>query len=135
MKLTKKVSETLHENRLRSASEIDKAAICRKEDFFTEKSLLINEAYEVSFSNSQGFPKCFCPDFAINFLPCKHMFAIFEKYADILWEHLPLWYRDSVFLTLDEDTIGRDNSANFLKYVEESFVNSNSESFVLNEKS
>ena len=40
-----------------------------------------------------------------------------------------------MFLTLDEDAIGRDNSANFPEIVEQSFVNSNLKASVLHEKS
>ena len=37
----------------------------------------------------------------IIFLLCKHMFAIFHKYEDLSWGSLPLWYRESPFITLD----------------------------------
>ena len=37
--------------------------------------------------------------------------------------------------TVDEDAIGKDKSANFVENVKRSFVNSNSEASVLNEKS
>ena len=51
---------------------------------------------------SKNFPKCLCKDFRIHFLPCKHMFDIFNHTSVVLWKSLPEWYRDSPFMTLDE---------------------------------
>ncbi|XP_078489944.1 uncharacterized protein LOC144746767 [Ciona intestinalis] len=61
--------------------------------------------YEVYFGSESEFPKCSCPDFKKWFLPCKHMFAVFNKYDDVSWSSLPKWYSDSVYITLDNYVI------------------------------
>ncbi|XP_078487346.1 uncharacterized protein LOC144745225 [Ciona intestinalis] len=63
------------------------------------------EKYEVYLGDTTRFPKCTCLDFKKHFLPCKHMFAVFDNYADVSWASLPNWFRDSVYVTLDNEII------------------------------
>ena len=91
--------------RIRSSTEIDKNKICRNGGCFSVESQSTKQCYEVVLSNSVEFPKCSCMDFKTNFLPCKHMFAVFEKYADVSWLTLPEWYRESVYMTLDNEVV------------------------------
>ena len=46
-------------------------------------------------------PSCECFDWERNRLPCKHFFAVFTHIPGWSYIHLPAFYRDSPFLTLD----------------------------------
>ena len=61
-----------------------------------------NISYDVSFGDLDNMPYCSCLDWRSTLFPCKHIFAIIQKYPrDLSWESLPGIYRDSPFLTLD----------------------------------
>lgn len=45
-------------------------------------------------------PSCECGAFQHSFLPCKHMFAVFN-FTNYSWQSLPSTYRESPYLTLD----------------------------------
>ena len=58
--------------------------------------------YKVSFGNDNTMPSCSCEDWRASAYPCKHFFAIIQKYPDDWpWEALSSLYRCSPFLTLD----------------------------------
>ena len=107
-----------------SAREIKENSITRKEDVYLVKSTSSNEVYKVSLCNEFNFPSCSCKDFDNHFLPCKHMFAIFQKYADVGWESLPSWYRDSAHMVLDQEVLSNtiDTSKSENKTVGEDFA-------------
>ena len=60
--------------------------------------------YKVSFGDEETMPKCSCPDFNRSKYICKHFFAIFKKYPEAWsWDALSSLYRNSVFLTIDDE--------------------------------
>ncbi|XP_069131734.1 uncharacterized protein [Argopecten irradians] len=60
--------------------------------------------YTVSLGSESAYPDCSCDDFRRNFLPCKHMFAVFTfTNSDFL--DLPLLYRSNPLLTLDTSSV------------------------------
>ena len=93
--------------KLRSSAKVISSGIQRNEEnnFNVKSADVSGTVNTVVFSNENNFPKCTCSDFTMHFLPCKHMFAIFNKYSDVSWYYLPKWYRDSVHMTLDNDVI------------------------------
>jgi len=91
--------------RLAASREVDCTTIHKHEGGFSVKSSCGSQEYNVKLCNEHQFPKCTCEDFKIHFLPCKHMFAIFNKYPEVSWDSFPEWYRNSVFMTLDESIV------------------------------
>ncbi len=65
--------------------------------------------YKVSFGN-ETMPSCECIDWERNRLPCKHFLAIFSCYPNCGFDQLSSVYKDSPFLTLDQDVIFRGNT-------------------------
>ena len=59
--------------------------------------------YNVDFGNDETMPSCSCPDWKMSAYPCKHFFAIFKKYASWDWNSLSKLYKNSPYLTLDEN--------------------------------
>ena len=60
------------------------------------------KVYDVNFGNDDVMPSCTCLDWRGSAFPCKHLFAIMQKYPeDWCWEKLATQYRCSPFLTLD----------------------------------
>ena len=56
---------------------------CINDNDFTVKRVQGNgKEYKVVLTNNNGFPSCECADWKKNILPCRHMFAIFEKIDD-----------------------------------------------------
>lgn len=93
--------------RIGETTNIQASSICRKGDLFTVLSSSSSEIYTIKFGTERDFPKCTCHDFLHNFLPCKHMFAIFNKYADVGWHSLPDWYSNSVYMVLDPVVVNK----------------------------
>eukprot|EP00794_Sanderia_malayensis_P004341 gene4341-4918_t len=60
------------------------------------------EEYNVSFGDEETMPSCTCYDWRHSAYPCKHFFAVFQKFPVWSWEALSPQYRNSPFLTLDE---------------------------------
>jgi len=84
----------------RSAKAIKPQNILRNGSTFTVKSVSKDVTYQVIIEKS---PNCGCLDFYSNCMPCKHMFAVLDKYSDISWKDFPLWFRDSPQMILDEE--------------------------------
>ena len=59
--------------------------------------------YNVDFGSDETMPSCSCPDWEMSAHPCKHFFAIFKKYASWDWNPLSKLYKNSPYLTLDEN--------------------------------
>ena len=59
--------------------------------------------YNVDFGSDETMPSCSCPDWKMSAYPCKHFFAIFKKYASWDWNSLSKLYKNSPYLTLDEN--------------------------------
>ena len=71
--------------------------------------------YNISFGDEDEdvMPSCSCLDWRVSAFPCKHFFAIMQKYPeDWGWEELPESYRCSPFLTLDFNDAGDGNMSN-----------------------
>jgi len=101
--------------RRRSSKEISSSDIKRSDKTFFVKSSSTEQIHQVQFVNKNLFPQCSCADFTKFFLPCKHMFAIFNHFSDISWRDLPQWYRNSPYMTLDEEIVDvRNNDQNVL---------------------
>ena len=66
----------------------------------------VKDVYTIDFGDENRMPSCSCEDWASSAYPCKHFFAVFEKFPEWGWEKLSPLYRDSPFLTLDEDVVG-----------------------------
>ena len=66
--------------------------------------------YNISFGNEETMPCCDCMDWERNRLPCKHFLAVFSHYANCGFNQLPSIYKDSPFLTLDQDVIFQGNA-------------------------
>ncbi|XP_065652066.1 uncharacterized protein LOC136079729 [Hydra vulgaris] len=74
---------------------------------FSIKGVTVN--YQLDFGNDSNMPNCTCSSWRLSCYPCKHFFAIFKKFP--LWQcdALPLIYRNSPFLTLDNEEIQFQN--------------------------
>ena len=60
--------------------------------------------HKASFGNDTELPYCQCPDWDTHHLPCKHFMAIIKSvHAD--WEDFPERYRNSSYLTLDQEIL------------------------------
>ena len=60
--------------------------------------------YNVDFGSDETIPSCSCPDWKISTYPCKHFFAILKKKnASWEWNSLSKLYKNSPYLTLDEN--------------------------------
>ncbi len=60
------------------------------------------EPYRLRFGDEEKMPHCNCHDWSKSAYPCKHFFAVFQYYPAWSWEAFPSFYRNSVFLNLDE---------------------------------
>ena len=68
------------------------------------------EHYNVKFGTDDEMPSCSCSDWNYSMHLCKHFFAIF-KYPDTWsWNTISSLYRNSPFLTMDEE-ITKENEA------------------------
>ena len=61
--------------------------------------------YSLTFGDTATMPHCECADWEKNRLPCKHFLAVFRLFKDWGFEKLPTPYRESPFLTLDNDVL------------------------------
>ena len=61
--------------------------------------------YNVSFGDDKTMPHCECADWEKNRLPCKHFLAVFRHSKGWGFDKLPAHYRESPFLTLDNDVV------------------------------
>ena len=61
------------------------------------------EYYTVNFGDETAMPNCTCPSWNESYFPCKHFFAIFQKYPTWQWNSLSPLYRNSPFLNLDRE--------------------------------
>ena len=59
--------------------------------------------YDVDIGINETMPSFLCPDWKMSGYPCKHFFAIFKKYASWDWNSLSRLYKNSPYLTLDEN--------------------------------
>ena len=57
--------------------------------------------YNVQLGSDSVFPSCECVDFERHYLPCKHFFAIFHQTPGYSWECLPEYFRNNIFITID----------------------------------
>ena len=116
---TEVVKHIMHRNR--SSSNVDADDISRKGNLFCVKSAFTTEPYVLSFWGCNIFPKCSCCDFKKYFLPCKHMFAIFNKFSDVSWANLPEWYHESPIIILDSEIVrNKTESLTLLESIVES---------------
>ncbi|XP_071851723.1 uncharacterized protein [Apostichopus japonicus] len=79
------------------------------ENIFQVKSenSLQNTWYEVFLGDSKSFPKCQCAAFMENFMPCKHLFAIFA-HSDATWNSLSPLYKNSAYFNLDLSFLSKE---------------------------
>ena len=91
------------------ASCIDESQIhMRGNGQFTVKSNSRNplcEPYRVCFGDAATMPSCTCMDWRTSAFPCKHFFAVCNKYPQFSWDSLSPLYINSPFLKLDEVVI------------------------------
>ena len=97
--------------RLCSSADIEKRCIQVTDDergLFKVKSQDPNTHsfwYSLTFGDAATMPHCECADWENNRLPCKHFLAVFRLFKDWGFEKLPTHYRESPFLTLDNDVV------------------------------
>ena len=91
------------------ASCIDESQIhMRGNGQFTVKSNSRNplcEPYRVCFGDAATMPSCTCMDWRTSAFPCKHFFAVCNKYPQFSWDSLSPLYINSPFLKLEEVVI------------------------------
>lgn len=58
--------------------------------------------YAVDLGALDRSPSCSCPSFTPSYLPCKHIFAVFE-HTEYTWGDLSTLYRSSPYMNLDVD--------------------------------
>lgn len=63
------------------------------------------ERYELAFGDTLSMPKCSCIDWNRTGYPCKHFFAVFNKYLAWSWNDLSKLYTESLFLNLDLEIV------------------------------
>ena len=86
------LAKTIGENRIKRINDNN----------FTVTSLQENgKRYKVVLTNNNGFPSCERADWKNNMLPCKHMFAIFDKVDGLDWNSFSVNYRNSPYFCLD----------------------------------
>ena len=86
------------------AANIDTAGITNKGGGnFTVLSFSDNqkEIYELSFGDTFSMLQCPCIDWSRTGYPCKHFFAICNKYSAWSWNELSKLYTENPFLNLD----------------------------------
>lgn len=76
---------------------------------FEVKSEKKSERCNVYLGDEERYPFCDCAYFSSNFMPCKHMFAIFN-HTDYTWESFPTFYRNHALFTLDTGCISERNA-------------------------
>ena len=59
--------------------------------------------YNVDFGSDEIMPSCSCPGWKMSAHPCKHFFIIFKKYTSWDWNSVSKLYKNSPYLTLDEN--------------------------------
>ena len=59
--------------------------------------------YNVDFGSDETMPSCSCPGWKMSAHPCKHFSAIFKKYTSWDWNSQSKLYKNSPYLTLDEN--------------------------------
>ena len=64
------------------------------------KEYKVTKDYKVVLTNNNRFPSCECADWKNNMLPCKHMFAIFDKIDGLDWNSFSVNYRNSLYFCL-----------------------------------
>ena len=69
-------------------------------EFKVRSSTSNNQFHTLKFKD----PSCTCELWQKTHFPCKHFYAVFHTYDDWPFDKLPLWYRNSPFLTLDVET-------------------------------
>ncbi|PIK42615.1 hypothetical protein BSL78_20541 [Apostichopus japonicus] len=77
------------------------------ENIFQVKSENSLQWYEVFLGDSKSFPKCQCAAFMENFMPCKHLFAIFA-HSDATWNSLSPLYKNSAYFNLDLSFLSKE---------------------------
>jgi len=94
------------------------------------------KVYSIFFGDENTMPSCSCESWRRSAYPCKHIFAIFAKYAEYSWESLSPLYITSPFLCLDQldNDVQSENTTNNSTDVEEdSISSSNSEAPLIND--
>lgn len=72
--------------------------------------------YDISFGNESALPSCTCESWYRTAFPCKHMFAVMNKFPEYTWYSLSPLYTNSPFMTLDPlttDDTNDDINTNF----------------------
>ena len=54
-------------------------------------------------NSQEQMPSCSCKDWTRWHIPCKHFFAVFRHKQAWCWDALPQTYRDSAYLSTDND--------------------------------
>ena len=89
---------------------------------FTVTSISRNalpKEYKLSFGDDTAMPNCTCYDWRHSAYLCKHFFAVFNVFPNWSWEALWPVYRNSPFMTLDEE-IQQHKSREILQDFEDS---------------
>ena len=70
---------------------------------FSVKSFADNETkrYTIEFGDKKNTPKCTCQDWKLSYCPCKHFFAMLQKYHSWLCDALSSLYINSPIFALN----------------------------------
>ena len=98
--------------KISKAKQSDMSGVVMKSDgeFVVHSFQEKHEHYNVRFGSNDEMPSCSCLDWSNSMYLCKHFFAIFLKFPDTWsWNAVSSLYRNSPFLTMDED-MAKDDS-------------------------
>ena len=70
-----------------------------------------NQWYTLKFGDADTMPQCDCLDWKRWCLPCKHFLAVFHQYPNWQWQQLSIMYRESPYLSLDDELICQDTQS------------------------
>ncbi len=88
--------------RIRKAEKFPKASIKQNgtKGQFTVKTTS-GKQHTLEFTNDENMPQCSCKDWTRWHIPCKHFFAVFEKFPNWGWMSLPKDYLKNEYITAD----------------------------------
>ncbi len=88
--------------RIRKAEKFPKASIEQNgtKGQFTVKTTS-GKQHTLEFTNDENMPQCSCKDWTRWHIPCKHFFAVFEKFPNWGWMSLPKDYLKNEYITAD----------------------------------
>ena len=93
--------------KISAAKAVDSSGIVMRDhgSFSIVSSTDTKMTYNLSFGDDDKMPHCDCFSWKKSSFPCKHFFAVFQKFPQWNWSCLSKLYIDSPYLTLDDKIV------------------------------